>query len=183
MDADQFATLTRALAAARSRRGALAALAGALGLRGRAHPAGAGAARSRKCKRKPGECERCDKGDCDKKNGEKTCTRGKIKPKANGTACSLGTCQTGTCVPPPPSPPSPPPVCTAACGDPGECSSVGCLCAYSVEGRAFCINLTPGYCVTPCTSSAECGGGFCGTAACCASPSPRCFPAANICTT
>jgi hypothetical protein len=97
MDADRFDTLTRALTAPGSRRSLAAALGGAFGLLGLARPEEA-AAKSGKCQPKCGECAKCDKGDCDKKNGKKVCQKGKCKPKSNGTGCSGGTCQGGRCV-------------------------------------------------------------------------------------
>ena len=38
------------------------------------------------------------KGKCERKNGKKTCKKGKLKPKANGTLCSLGACTNGACL-------------------------------------------------------------------------------------
>jgi hypothetical protein len=87
------------LSIAGSRRRALgAALSGALAALGVVHADEARAARSAKCRRKPGECERCDRGKCEKRDGKKRCRRGKIKAKAFGTPCSIGTCQGRTCV-------------------------------------------------------------------------------------
>src|SRR5215216_6012250 len=98
MDSARFDTLARSLTAAGSRRCALAlALSGALGLLGLAHPGAASA--GRKCKPKCDECETCKKG----KHGKK----GRCRPKANSTACSVGTCQSGGCIAAPT--PSPPP--------------------------------------------------------------------------
>ena len=58
MDADRFDSLARSLTAAGSRRRALAAaLSGALGLLGLAHPDDVAAAKSGKCKPKCGECK------------------------------------------------------------------------------------------------------------------------------
>src|SRR5688500_13629443 len=67
MDTGRFDTLTRSLTVAGSRRRALGTLAAALGLRSLAAPDDAAAARSGRCRRKPGECERCDRGKCEKK--------------------------------------------------------------------------------------------------------------------
>ena len=114
MDADRFDTLTRSLGSAGSRRRALgAALSGALVALGVTDPDEASAARSARCRRRPGECERCDRGKCEKKDGKKRCKAGKIKAKAFGTPCSLGTCQNGACIAAatttmaPPTPPAP----------------------------------------------------------------------------
>jgi hypothetical protein len=106
VEADRFDALSRVLSVAGSRRGTLtAALSGALGLLGLAHPDDAAAATSGKCKPRCGECEKCKKGDCDKKDGKKVCTKGKCQAKTNGTPCSAGTCQDRRCTnsPPPPS--------------------------------------------------------------------------------
>jgi hypothetical protein len=121
MDTHQFDRFTRSLSIAGSRRGMLGtALSGVLVGLGLADPDEVAAARSAKCRRKPGECERCDRGKCEKKDGKKRCKAGKIKPKPFGTPCSLGTCQNGACIaaaptsavpptsPPPPTPPAPP---------------------------------------------------------------------------
>jgi hypothetical protein len=87
MDADRFDTLTRSLTAGGSRRRAMAAgLGSALSLLGLAHSDETGA-KSGKCKPACGECAKCDKGRCQKKNGTKRCKKGKCKPKADGTAC------------------------------------------------------------------------------------------------
>jgi hypothetical protein len=121
-------TVAKALASPRSRRG-LGALVAAL--------AGAGAAarpaRAAKCKRNSqcGECQRCKKGKCRK--------------RANGTWCSSGTCQYGSCV----SRPSPqPPTCIGSteslagfrkCWQGNDCCSGICRCG-GLDGPC------PGYC-------------------------------------
>src|SRR5215203_6933423 len=62
------------------------------------------AARSRRCKPKPNQCQTCKKGKCHRNNnGEKKCHRGKLRPKANGTLCSIpgatsATCRNGACI-------------------------------------------------------------------------------------
>jgi hypothetical protein len=113
MEVNQFDTLTRSLTAAGSRRRALALALGGLISLGpvRSDDVAAGG----KCKPKCPECKQCKKG----KNGK----TGKCKPKPNGTACSVGSCQKGSCAavapqsppPPPPQPQSPP------CGAGGPC--------------------------------------------------------------
>jgi hypothetical protein len=99
MDADRFDTLSRTLSATPSRRAALRVLGVlSLGLIARIRPEPA-EAKSGKCKPKCNQCERCKRGDCDKKNGKTRCERGKCKPKANDTPCDGGgTCQRGRCV-------------------------------------------------------------------------------------
>ena len=113
MDADRFDTLARSLTAVGSRRRTLAAL----GLLGLADPDEAAAAKTGKCKPTCGECEKCKKGDCDKKDGKKVCKKGKCQAKANGTPCSAGTCQGRRCTSPPSTPVS---VSTYQCPGPVE---------------------------------------------------------------
>ena len=99
MDPDRFDTVTRFLTRAGSRRRAIAvALSAALGLGAIARPEDAPAAKSGKCKPKCGECERCKRGDCDKRDGKTRCQKGKCKAKGDGTPCGAGTCQGGRCV-------------------------------------------------------------------------------------
>ena len=99
LDSNHFDSLARSLTAAGSRRRALAlALSGALGLFGLAHADDAAA--GGKCKPQCKECKKCKKG----KHGKK----GKCKPTPNGTACSVGSCQNGSCAVP-------------ACGAGGPC--------------------------------------------------------------
>ena len=89
MDGSRFDTLARSFSATGSRRRALAATIGAiLGTFGLTHTHDAAAAKSGKCRRRPGECERCQRGTCEKKDGEKRCKAGKIKPKPFGTPCT-----------------------------------------------------------------------------------------------
>ena len=99
MEDTRFDTITKTLGALTTRRvtaGAL--LAGAFGVLGLAESDDAGAAESGKCKPKCGSCAKCDKGECEKKNGKKRCKKGKCKPKPNGTLCAGGTCQSGECI-------------------------------------------------------------------------------------
>jgi hypothetical protein len=88
IDGDHFDTLTRGLANPASRRTALGVgLSGILGALGVTETA---AKKHKKwCKKKCGPCQRCKKGKC--------------KPTAAGTLCTLadgeeGTCQSGACV-------------------------------------------------------------------------------------
>jgi hypothetical protein len=101
MDANRFDFLAKVAGTGATRRTALSLLAGlglgpyTLTLRE------AEARKSGKCKPKCNECEKCKRGDCDKKNGKKRCSKGKCKPKAAGTPCTVfpgGACQNGTCV-------------------------------------------------------------------------------------
>jgi hypothetical protein len=177
MDADRFDALSRSLAARGSRRRALASvLSGALGVLGLAEADEATAANSGKCRRKPGECERCDRGKCTRKNGEKSCKRGKIKPKAAGTPCSLGTCQSGACsaapaalpiTTTPPTTPAPP-ACRGlqvACSSSAQCctSTTGAVCEDN-----FCPSAGNIVCCKPI-------GGSCGNACDCCGPTTICF--------
>jgi hypothetical protein len=70
-------------------------LAGALGRLGRTEAEGRRS--SGKCKPKCGECEKCDKGKCEKKHGKKHCKKGKCKAKAAGTTCTVSTGESGSC--------------------------------------------------------------------------------------
>ena len=77
MDGSRFDTLARSFSATGSRRRALAAIIGAvLGTFGLTHTHDAAAAKSGKCRRRLGECERCQRGTCEHKNGEKRCKAG-----------------------------------------------------------------------------------------------------------
>jgi hypothetical protein len=99
MDGAHFDQLTKGLSRRRILQGLGTVLVGgtlaALGPSGNAT-----AAKSGRCKRTPGACETCKKGKCNKKNGKKQCKAGKITPKAEGTVCSGGACQSGRCVAP-----------------------------------------------------------------------------------
>ena len=163
MDATRFDTFVRVLTTRHRRRGTLPLLA-LLGL-GLVDSDAAEAAKSGKCKRQPGPCETCQKGKCERKHGKKTCKAGKLKPKANGTACTGGSCQSGLCVAPsgpvvpqPPggtSPPPPPPLtCLEACAD---------NCRY-------CFNLAEGG--TLCSDAPTCNSFACSSSAACASHDP-----------
>ena len=142
MDSHRFDTLTRILSASGSRRGALAAgigrsLGGALGVLSLAAPEDVWA-ESGKCKPTCGTCQRCKKGDCDKRHGKKRCKRGKCKPEADGLACAGGTCQGGICV----------------------CASGLTACG------GICVNLQTdetqcGVCGSACTASQVCQAGQC----------------------
>ena len=109
MEVNQFDTLTRSLTGAGSRRRALALALGGLVTLGlaRSDDVAAGA----KCKPKCPECKHCKKS----KHGKK----GKCKPQPNGTACSVGSCQNGSCAAV--TPQSPPPPQSPPCGAGGPC--------------------------------------------------------------
>ena len=105
MDSKRFDAFARRLGVAMSRRDFARVGSGALGGVVVA-PLGfsAGnvlAAKSGKCKKPCGVCERCDRGKCTKKNGKKHCKRGTCKPKPDGTPCCpqncIGGCQNGAC--------------------------------------------------------------------------------------
>ena len=173
MDPNRFDSLARSLTEARSRRALTAALAGFLGLLGLAAPDDAAAAKSGKCKPKCGECEKCNKGDCKRKNGTKRCKKGKCKARDNGTACSSGrTCQNGTCV----CPPDKPAFCTSqnVCGQ--CCDNLPCC------GKTACGPQEP-ICLANLTCGCEDGRPLCGNRCCiepqgcggndtCADPAP-----------
>ncbi len=158
MDGNRFDALAKTLIAATNRRQTLGALlGGALAARGLAAPDDAAAARSRRCKRKPGECEVCKKGKCKNKNGKKKCKAGKITPKANGTACTNprgnATCQNGTCTCPR-GLTACSGVCTDVQADEANCGTCGTVC----RGDQPCQN---GTCACPpgtedCPAQARC---------------------------
>src|SRR5829696_511492 len=97
MDGTRFDKLIKSMATTRVSRltalrglavGAVAAIAGMdFGVED------AEAAKSRRCKPKPTECQTCKKGKCRQTNNGRKCRRGKLRPKPNGTLCSIGTCQ------------------------------------------------------------------------------------------
>src|SRR5215203_6548915 len=93
MDGTRFDQLIKSMATTRVTRvtalrglavGAVAAIAG---VNFRAEDAEA--ARSRRCKPKPNQCQTCKKGKCHRNNNGEKCRRGKLRPKANGTLCSI----------------------------------------------------------------------------------------------
>jgi hypothetical protein len=142
MNADRFAALSRSLTAVGTRRRALGVtLSGVLGVLGLANPDEAGAARSPRCRREPGECERCQRGRCERKDGEKRCKAGKIKPKPFGTPCTGGSCQNGQCIAPDGS------VVTPPAGDPAGGPT-------GDPPLSSCIPVCPR--LQPCTSTSQC---------------------------
>ncbi len=158
----RFDALTKVVAPLTTRRAALAIVAG-LGF-GARELTEADARKSGKCKPRCGECERCKKGDCDKKDGKKRCKKGKCKAKVNGTGCAGGSCQDGNCIPTPP-------FCTGknSCENVALCQSSGedCFCHVTASGEPFCGRVVPssGDCTaTPCPSGQACivKGGRCG---------------------
>ena len=156
MDADRFDALTRSLTAAGSRRRALAtALSGALGLLGLAGPDEAAAAKSGKCKPPCGECATCKRGDCKKKQGrKKRCKRGKCQPLREGTPCTNGTCQSGSCIAAVLPCPQGLTVCSGSCVDTrtaqANCGGCGIVCGP----RQTCCG---GDCVSLNTNRRNCG--------------------------
>jgi hypothetical protein len=188
MDGDQFDAIIRTLPSGSSRRGVLGGVLGGLagaftGLLG--HEAASVAAKHHK--------RRNGRGILTQNSAQRKCKAGN-HPCAFDTHCCSGLCCNHLCcdpgescngngacevISPPPSPP-PCPICTGLCGSPGGCPG-GCICGRSVEGIAFCVAIADDNCDPPCTSSTECGGGFCASADCCTGS--RCVPAANICAT
>jgi hypothetical protein len=163
MEVTQFDDMAKMLGSRKTRRLTLGALLGgalsALGL------AEAEAAKSGKCKRQPGECESCKKGRCKKQNGKKKCRAGKILPKANGTSCSVGTCQSGTCV-----------TTGGGGGDGGDGDGggggQGTCPVCRVRQGGICVNAPAG---TTCNGTGKCNGsGTC-------TPAPNCTPKTGAC--
>jgi hypothetical protein len=162
MDAEHFDALTRTLIAAGSRRHALVlALSGALGVLGLSHADDAEAGRN--CNPTCSECQICKKGKCKKtKQGKKKCKKGKCLAKANGTACSIGTCQSGACV------------CSfvgvqGVCTSQTQCCSAttGTVCASNFcrfDDLPVCCKPTGGTCnhfCDCCGAFSDCFGGIC----------------------
>jgi hypothetical protein len=149
MHANHFDSLVRSLSVVRSRRRALAATIGAvLGTFGLTHTPDATAAKSGKCWRLPGECERCQRGKCERKHGRKTCKAGKIKPNASGTPCTGGSCQNGQCIAPDGSVVTPP--ADDPAGGPARGTTGG-------PPLSSCIPVCPG--LQTCTSTSQCPPG------------------------
>jgi hypothetical protein len=162
MDGVRFDSLVTGLASRRPRRVALSLLA-ALGL-GLTQRAASRAATSGTCKPKCGECQRCKKGDCERKHGTKVCKKGKCKPKPIGTPCTGGTCQNGQCIAPDGSvvtPPAGEPTGDPTGGTPGD------------PPLSSCIPVCPR--LQTCTSTGQCPPGT--QCVGCATPADlRCVP-------
>jgi len=142
MDAEDFDGLARVLTGAQSRRQALAAIVGSVGLLGLVGHDEASAGPG-KCKPACFDCATCKKGTCKKVNGKLHCTKSKCKPKPDETPCAGGTCQGGTCVGPFP---SPQPFCAGKnfcpiATLPPTCQASGaqCLCAVKDDGSPACV--------------------------------------------
>jgi hypothetical protein len=182
MDGDRFDSLAKLSRTWTTRRSALALLTG-LGL-GTLAPAGAGARKSGRCKPKCGACERCKRGDCERKHGKKRCKQGKCRPKTNGAPCASGSCQGGRCT-------VTAPFCTGknVCEDGNvtefPCHQSGttpCVCVVdAITGAPVCVQspFTNSGCkaADPCRDSEICvdaTGGLCGGGtAKCALPCPN----------
>jgi hypothetical protein len=188
MDGAHFDQLTKRLSRRRIMQGLGTALVGGT-LAALGQSRNTSAAKNGRCKSTPGACETCKKGKCNKKNGKKQCKAGKITPKAEGTVCSGGACQSGRCValdgtvltpdpaggtstvPLPPSPPSPPP-CSFA-GLLVDCSSSSAICASTAGAICDTNDTPPGnkVCCQPlgncCRDNADCcGAGICRNGVC-----------------
>ncbi len=149
MDADRFETLMRSLSAVGSRRRSLRTTLGVvLGALGLAASDAADAAKSGTCKPPCGECQRCKKGDCDRKHGKKVCRKGRCKLQRFGTPCTGGTCQSGRCVAP--DGPVVPPVADDPAEDPTGGPTGG-------PPPSSCIPVCPR--LQTCTSSSQCPSG------------------------
>jgi hypothetical protein len=182
MDSSRFDALYHALTAAGSRRLTLGMLLGeALGLRGL--PGVQAKRKSGRCQPRCPECEKCNKGSCQRKNGKKVCKKGKCKAKPAGTPCSAfpdGACQNGTCV--------------NLQADEANCGSVGMECgptqvcqAGTCFPRSTCPATLTVFCPaifgTPCGSSCSCNQSSEGNIVCvdlavsfCAPPSGTATP-------
>ncbi len=159
MDAERFDSLTRSVTVSGSRRRALAAaFGGTLGLLGLPHPDDAATAKSGKCKPTCGECERCRKGDCKRKNGKKRCRPGKCTPTAERTACgSGGVCQGGSCVCASGTEPCDG-ACVATCGTGETRNPVTCGCCKTNLQSCTPNGNNPACCSAVCAGSVGCAG-------------------------
>ena len=141
MDGVRFDALTRALTTFGSRRRALAsAFGGALGIVLAASSVDEAAA-----KKKCPPCKKRKQGKCKKK-------------KPNGTPCTGGSCQDGSCVATV-VPPTPPPFCagknTCTDADLALCNAAqNCFCFVTETGGSFCGTLS----APNCTGCTEAGG-------------------------
>jgi hypothetical protein len=126
-----------------------------------------------KCKPKCPECKRCQ---CKKTKHGKKC---KCKPKPDGTACSVGTCQGGTCVAaaitPPPACPPLCPVCLGCNGQTGQCEALPSLQGKSALGCAAPKICCAGSCCDPIHA--------CNSARTCASCAETCPATCTLCLT
>jgi hypothetical protein len=168
VDTRRFDALARALFFVGPRRRAIAVvLSGGLGLLGLAQPDDAAAARSGRCKPKCAPCEKCQRGDCKRKDGKRRCSRGKCKPRKDLIDCPAGTVRN-----------------LATCGC---CQVAGKTCPFDGVNNC-CSGLCPGgTCESKvsgdrCTFAAECGSGVCsgGVCACSALRQP-CFQNGDCC--
>jgi hypothetical protein len=182
---NRFDPIIKALDPLTTRRLTLGVLiGGALGRLGLADSEARGS--SGKCKPKCNECEKCDKGSCKRKNGERHCHKGKCKPKAAGTPCAAfpgGACQNGTCV--------------NLKADETNCGSLGKACrptqvceAGSCFPRSTCPANPTAYCrilfATPCGLGCSCGQSTEGNVVCVSYAGAFCPPpdgTATPCTT
>ena len=188
MDSDDFDAFARSLTTASSRRALVgpalgAALAGVLGV-------GPVAAKKGKNKDKRRGCRRVRLRECT------LCRRGQIRSQPEGTPCTIGTCQNGSCIPPPP-----PATCTDGrkngsetdvdCG--GTCPR--CATGKTCSTRNDCASaLCAGTC-QQCVNAGDCGTDTNGEMCACRdhesgqrfctklnAPPGRVFPAGTACT-
>jgi hypothetical protein len=159
MDSHRFDALSKIVASLTTRRTALALLAG-LGFGVIEAPDAHVRRKSGKCKSGCGECEKCKKGGCDRKNGKKVCKKGKCKPKPAGTPCTAfagGACQNGTCI--------------NLLADEANCGALGNACGprqVCQQGTCFPVStICPPTTTTACTPSTPTGM-FCGALCYCA---------------
>ena len=190
MDADKFDALMHQVLDDASRRGVIRAGIGALSaLALMIIELGGGndaAADSGRCKKRCGECQRCEKGKCRRTSRGKRCKSGKCRPKGNGTPCACGTCQSGFCaLTPPTSPPTCPPERPAACPNGGCCPSAFPLCCPASPRTTGATCNAAGRTCCP----EERGGGSCGSnrPQCCPptdqAPAGSCARSTDICCT
>jgi hypothetical protein len=141
MDGFRFDAIAKALVVSASRRRTLGTLlAGGLAAVGLTDPEDAWAAKSGKCTKDCGPCERCQKGQCSRNNkGKRRCKKGKCVRRSTGAPCTsnsvTGTCQSdGRCCR------NVTEVCSDAC--PGASPSIACTACCSGTcngGTGLCL--------------------------------------------
>ena len=179
MEDTRFDAIVKAVGSLTTRRLTIGALLGGalgrLGLTGTEAKMSSG-----KCKPKCGACERCQKGNCKRKNGKKRCHKGKCK----STCGSTQVCQSGSCFPRSTCPATATTFCPIGSGT--ACGSPACFCGQSTEGNIVCVTLAGSTCppsvpagtARPCASSATCpsGSACINTSGCCGVDVRVCVP-------
>ena len=183
MDDTRFDATVKALSSLVTRRLTLGALLG--GVLGRLRLVTTEAkSSSGKCKPRCDECEKCDKGACQRKNSKKRCQKGKCKPRSDGRPCTrfaAGFCVNGRCINSQTDEANcgslgtvcgPTQVCqdgscfsSSTCpatvagfcsGTPTSCGSPVCACDQSTEGNIVCVSFDTAQCPPPAGTATSC---------------------------